>query len=469
MKSRSTHTPLTRGLIGWTLALAAASALAAGFQLNESSGSGLGNAFAGGAAGAEDASTAWTNVAGLARLQRGQVTAAVHLITPSIKFGDGASAAATGQALGGNGGDAGGLNVVPNLYLAAPVGAGWTAGLGITAPWGLVTEYDDGWAGRFQAIKSSIQTLNINPGVAWKPSTSLSLGVGLNFQRILAEFTNQVNYSAALLNAAAANGIAPGSATFNAIAAATPGLESSAVIKGSDNASGWNVGLLWEPQQGQRFGLHYRSSIKYHVKGSVRFANPTPSVAAPLAATVAALAGGVNAAALYDSDVLSDVEMPAIANLSWFQTLGPRWAVMADLQWTGWSSIEKLTFTRSDGKLLQQTTENFKDVWKLALGATYRPGGDWLVRTGLAIDKSPVRDAWRTPRLPDGDRTWVTAGGQYRFTPTLVLDAGLGWLKSRNGSVRLNGEPPSTAAYGLLDGSYKSSTTILSAQLTQQF
>jgi long-chain fatty acid transport protein len=124
---------------------------------------------------------------------------------------------------------------------------------------------------------------------------------------------------------------------------------------------------------------------------------------------------------------------------------------------------------RSNGNLLQQTTENFKNAWKLALGTTYRPGGDWLLRAGLAFDQSPVRDTWRTPRLPDSDRTWISAGGQYRFTRTLVLDGGLAWLNSRKASMRLNGEPPNTAAYGLLEGRYKSSTSIVSAQLTAQF
>jgi long-chain fatty acid transport protein len=154
----------TRVFAAVMASIAAHSAFGAGFQLNENSGSGLGNAFAGGAAVAEDASTLWSNVAGISRLGTRQAAGAIHLITPSIKFRDEFSAPAILQPLGNDGGDAGGLNVVPNVYFAMPLNPQWSVGVGVNAPWGLVTEYGDGWIGRFQAIKSEIKTININPG-----------------------------------------------------------------------------------------------------------------------------------------------------------------------------------------------------------------------------------------------------------------------------------------------------------------
>lgn len=453
-------------LVGGLL-LASPAARAAGFQLNEVSASGLGNAFAGAAAVAEDASTLWSNVAGLSRLPGRQAVGALHLITPSLKFSNEASTAASQQALGGNGGDAGGLNVVPSLYLAMPINSAWTVGLGVTAPWGLVTEYEPGWIGRFQGAKSSIQTLNINPGASWKLSPGVALGFGLNVQRMVADFTNQVNYSAALLNAAVANGIAAGSPTFNAIAAATPGLESAARIKGSDNATGWNAGVLWDITPQQRLGLSYRSSVLYHLSGSASFDNPTPVVAGALGATVAALSGGVNAQALYNTAVRADVKLPPVANLSYFGALNPRWDLMADLQWTGWSTIETLRFERANGTVLQSTPENFKDSWKLAVGANYRPGGDWLWRVGLAFDQSPVRNVDRTPRLPDGDRTWLAAGAQFKAGPQLRLDLGAAYLWVKQSSI--NASAGNAAAYGLLNGRYNNNTVIVSGQATYAF
>ena len=437
---------------------------AAGFQLNESSASGLGTAFAGGAAAAEDAATLWSNAAGIAHLRDRQAVGVLHLITPSIKLRDIASKAASGQALGGTGGDAGGLNVVPNLYLAAPMGAGWSVGLGVSAPFGLVTEYDDGWSGRFQALKSSIKTINLNPTVAWKPGPALALGLGLNLQRMAAVFTNRVNYSGALLSAAVQGGILPGSATFNAIAQATPGLEAHAHIEGSDTAVGWNVGLLWELDRDARVGLHYRSSMKYRIDGQARFSRPTPVVPASLAAVVGALAGAVDGAALADTGVSAEVELPAIVNVSYFTALDKRWDLMADAQWTGWSSIQNLSFVRDNGSVLQSTPENFRDAWKFALGARYRVDDHWLLRGGVAIDRSPVQDAYRTARLPDADRTWLAAGAQWRMGPTLLVDLGAAYLRVKKATIFESGHPPGVAAYGLIDGQYGSHTVIVSAQ-----
>jgi long-chain fatty acid transport protein len=162
-----------------------------------------------------------------------------------VKFSNNASLPATNQPLGNNGGDAGGYNYVPNMYLSMPLTPALTFGLGVTVPFGLTTEYDDGWIGRYQALKSSIETININPALAWKVTPQFSVGAGFNYQQIKATLTSNVNYSGALLSAAAANGITPGSPTFNAIAGVTPGLDSKASITGNDWAWGWNVGLAW--------------------------------------------------------------------------------------------------------------------------------------------------------------------------------------------------------------------------------
>ncbi len=442
---------------------------AGGFQLNETSASGLGNAFAGGAAAAEDASTSWSNVAGLARMRGTEVVGALHLVTPSLKFRNDASQAALGQGLGTDGGDAGGLAAVPNLYLARKLDNTWTLGLGLNSPWGLVTEYNDGWVGRFQAIKSSIKTMNVNPGVSWRVSDRLALGLGLNAQHIAAEFTNQVNYSAALLRAAALNGIAPGSAGFNAIAAASAGLETRARIKGSDTGTGWNVGAMWEVDDKTRLGAHYRSGVTYRIDGNASFANPAVP-AAP--AVIGLLANGVNRTALFDTRITSRVKMPAIVNLSYFATVNDRWDVMADAQWTEWSVIRNLSFQRADGTELQTTPENFKNTWKLAFGANYRYNPQWMLRGGIAFDQSPVQTDFRTPRLPDAGRTWLALGTQYTVNPKVKVDVGASYLFVKKATINANGNPADPAAAranALLDGHYDNRTFILSAQVNYAF
>jgi len=393
----------------------------------------------------------------------------VHFVTPSFKFRDEGSQPAAFQPLGGTGGDAGSLNVVPNLYIAAPINAQWSVGVGINAPFGLVTEYDDDWLGRFQAIKSDIKTINVNPSASWRVSDTLSIGVGVDWQRVDATLTSRVNYSAALAQAAgqaAAGGLIP-AALVPQIVGLTPGLESGVSIEGDDSAWGWNAGFLWQVTPQTRVGGHYRSSVKYNVGANVSFDHPQlPALPAPLAPVVGLLATNVNAV-LANGGITADIELPDIANLSIFHRLDPRWDVMADVQFTRWSVFRQLEFVRTTGAILSNTPENFDDAWRFSVGATYHWNDAWSFRGGLAFDQSPVNATDRTARLPDADRVWIAVGAQYRFNRNLAVDAGYVYIPMRNADISQNAG--SSAANGFVKGHYDANVNILSAQLTYSF
>jgi len=459
---------LARAVGAAAMALGATQAMATGFQLNEQSGSGLGNAFAGGAAATDDVSAMWWNPAALSQFPRMQGAAVINVITPSIKFNNNASLPATSQPLGNDGGDAGGYNFVPNIYLSVPINNAWTFGLGVNVPFGLTTEYDDGWIGRYQALKSEIKTLNINPAIAWKVTPTLSLGAGINYQQIDATLTNNVNYSGALLQAAIANGVAPGSPTFNGIAAATPGLNSKATIDGNDWGWGWNIGLAWDATPQLRLGASYRSEIKYKVQGNINFENPTVSVAPgnPLAPTIALLSAGVNSQALYGRSVSSDITVPEMANLSVLFHLNSQWDLMGDLQYTGWSSIPELRFNSSSPPQLPAVPLNWDDTWKIALGATYKASDQWKIRFGGAFDQTPVTND-PTARLPDSDRWWATVGSEYRWTPNWKFDVGFAYIFADSPSFNQN--QGSTASNALINGTFDANVWILSLQTTYTF
>ena len=454
---------------GIVLALSMSNASGAGFALQENSGSAIGNAFAGGAAAAEDASTIWSNPAGMTRLASPQVAAAVHFITPSFKFRDEGSQPAAFQPLGGTGGDAGSVNVVPNLYAVMPIDSRWSVGVGINAPYGLVTEYDDNWIGRFQAVKSDIKTINVNPSIAWRATNAFSVGVGVDWQRVDATLTSRINYSAALAQAAgqaAAGGLIPASLVPQIIGL-TPGLESKVDVEGDDSTWGWNIGFLWDVTPQTRIGGQYRSSIKYKVSGNVSFDHPPlPALPPQLAPVVGLLAANVNAT-IPDGGVTADIKLPDIANLSIFHRLSDRWDVMADVQYTGWSVFKQLEFVRTTGAILANTPENFDEVWRFSVGATYHWNDAWSFRGGLAYDQSPVNTPDRTARLPDSDRVWIAVGAQYRFNRNLTLDAGYVYIPMRNADIDQNAG--STAANGLLRGHYDANVNIFSAQVTYSF
>ncbi len=295
------------------------------------------------------------------------------------------------------------------------------------------------------------------------------MGVGVDYQQVKATFTSNANYSGALASAAqtaAAAGLIPAAAVGPFIQA-TPGLDSNVNLSADDFAWGWNIGVMWNISPDTRVGAHYRSSIKYTATGNATITNPTlPALPPTLAPIGAALAPAVNAV-LASGGISSQIELPSISNLSFFTKLNPKWDVMADVQFTNWSTIQNLTFVRTNGTILGSTPENFKDVWRLSAGANYYLDDKWKFRGGMAWDQSPVQDAERTPRLPDSDRWWVAGGVQYAYSPQLKLDLGLAYIWTDNAPSNQNAG--NQAQSGLIKGDYDASVWIVGAQASYSF
>src|SRR5262245_54051104 len=180
MKSRTCRL-LQRSALAAAIAGISAPASASFFAIAEQSASGLGAAFAGGAAIAEDASTVWYNPAGMTRLTRPEFVFAGHYIDLSFKGNVNSATSVLGSPIsGGAGKDPGESAFVPNLYYTQPITKEFSIGVGINAPFGLATEYDSNWAGRYHAIRSEIKAINYNLGGAYKFNDVLSGGVGVS-------------------------------------------------------------------------------------------------------------------------------------------------------------------------------------------------------------------------------------------------------------------------------------------------
>jgi long-chain fatty acid transport protein len=376
------------------------------------------------------------------------------------------------QQLGGDGGNAGGVNFIPAMYFSMPINKEWSVGVGVSGPFGLVTEYDDDWIGRFQAIKSEVKTINVNPAVSWKISEQFALGAGVSFQYIDGTFTNNVNYSALMAGgygSLAAAGTIPAS-LVPTLTTATGGLQSNLSITGDDWGWGWNIGMLWNVDRNTRIGAHWRSDIKFKLTGNADFSNPAlptlPSTIAPIATGVA---NAVNAA-LADTGITSDIKVPGIANVSIFSTLNDQWDVMADIQWTHWSVIQDLTFVKNSGSVLGSTPLNFEDAWRLSAGANYRYDSKWMFRGGIAWDQTPVQDQYRTARLPDSDRIWLNVGAQYKYDKNWKIDVGASYIFVQDGDIaEVSTAPASIAGVGYLKGSYNNNVWILGGQVSYGF
>lgn len=432
----------------------AGNAHAAFFQLAENSPSGLGNAFAGGAASAEDAATVWYNPAGMTRLAGGQVVGGLHYIKPSIKFSNGtASTAAPINApiSGGNGGDAGEDAFVPNVYYSQQLSERWFVGIGINAPFGLATDYDDGWMGRYHADRSEIMTVNINPAVAYKFNEQFSVGLGINYQKMEASLSQAVDFG----TICTAGG-------FGGVCGPATGNDGYAKVDADDDAWGYNLGFLWQPSAQTRAGVAYRSAMKYRLTGTFDITAPANVPGALLSAR-----------GLVDSGAAAEVELPATLSVSAYHQFGQQWAIMGDITRTFWSNLPELRIDFDSNQADSVVTLGLKDVNRYSLGVNFMPGA-WTFRAGIAFDETPTPSAeLRTARLPDGDRLWLSFGGGYKFTQALSVDVGYTYIKVDEVSINKQAAPFTSpnedTARGNLRGDYKANTNILSAQLSWKF
>ena len=427
------------------------SAAGSGFAIIEQSAASAGYAYAGAGAAAEDASTIFFNPAGMALLSGNELQLGAHYIIPKSKFenqgsNNGLPPPFTGPLLGGNGGDAGDPALVPNLFYMHSFSEKWKAGIGITAPYGLVTEYDSGWVGRYYGLKSELATLNINPSVAYKINDQWSLGVGVSFERAEAELTQAIDWGTALLS----QGLAPPTASQN--------LDGTAKIEGDDWGIGANVGLIFEPRSGTRLGLHYRSKIDHTLEGDATFNTPAP--AAPLAAAV----GRVN------TGVTADVSLPETVSFSGYHAFNERWAILADVTWTKWSRLEELRIKYNNGADDSVDTLAWDDTWRYSLGGTFKPMEALELRAGVAFDETPIpSEQRRTVRIPGADRTWLTFGAGYQFSKLIKVDFAYGHLWVDDPKINKDPTELENRGKGGLIGEYDASVDIISASVSFRF
>lgn len=407
------------------------SSYAAGFALSEQGASGLGNAYAGAAAIAEDASTIFFNPAGMTYLEGSQIVGALHLIKTNGDFDNKNSVPVAAYASGGEGGNLGSLAVIPNFFYKQDINEQLKFGLGVSTPFGLKTEYDKNWLGRFQAIKSELKTININPSLAWKLNDQWSFGFGISAMWAQAELTSAVNLSAINLP------------------------ESLAKNKGDDWGFGFNLGAIYQVTPDTRLGLAFRSKVEQHLKGKV---------SSPFT-----LANG-NPLQTLNTDITADLTLPETLSISSFSHLNDRWDLLADVTWTRWTQFKTLTILRDNGSntAVGTTQEHWNNTLRYSVGLNYRYSDSIKLRTGVAYDQEAIDNDRRTSRIPGNDRLWLSFGASWQYSPQTRLDVGYAHLFIKEASIYDDQQTP-VPSKGLIDGKYDGSADILSLQFTHQF
>ena len=363
----------------------ATQANAAGFQLSEQSSIQIGRAMAGAGVVGDDLSAVHYNPAGMTLLSgtRMQATGTWVAVNLDYESRDG-SVTENGRLKG---------QTIPAGFITHQINDSLWAGLGLTVPYGMGTEFDENWGGMDRGTESMILTFDINPNLAWQVNDKLSVGGGISLQYAKAEL-----------------GFGFDVPSFETVAHAN--------VKGDSWAWGWNVGMMFQPVETVRVGLAYRSHIAHNADGHTTL--------------------DINGMGSLTSDMKVRIKTPDTITLSatWEATDALRLSGTA--RWSKWSNFKSLSLDNSgfDNQRVDQIasahstiTNNWDDTWFFSVGADYKLNGQWTVRGGVAYDQGPVENQYRMAVIPDTDRVWFSGGASYKYTDNLTFDFGATYIK----------------------------------------
>lgn len=439
-------------------------AQAGGFALVEQGVSGLGNAYAGGAAVAVDASTAWSNPANMVGMDR-QFSGAFHILQVDSTFTDkGTTLFTLDFADGDTTAEPAGVTVLPNLYYVMPVGKASAFGLSISVPFGNSTDYGKDWVGRYQAVESALQVIDINPSFAHQFNERLAIGGGISAQILEATLGSSVDSAAVCIGAYGEENLAP-CASVGLTTLGERDNDSYAEISGDSTNVGFNMGARYQMTDTVRFGVHYRHGVEHEVDGDADFdVNPT----------LAQLLADGSIPLLIDGSASTAIALPSTLSLSLIQEMNDRLTWMADATWTGWSELPELRI-QFDNKAQPDslTVLAWEDTWRISGGVTYRKSDKLTLRAGLAYDEEPISSPkTRTPRIPGNDRFWVSAGLGYQISPAISLDVGFTHIimdETPIDATAKDAEGNDARGGTTIRGLYDTSVNILGAQLNWSF
>lgn len=411
---------------------------AQGFALNEQSVSALGAANAGRTALITDASTVFSNPAGMSRIKHIEVSNNALYIDVNNDFSN-TTATYAGQPVTGIQDS----NIVPKTWIGAgyavlPYTDGLTFGVGLYAPFGGKTNYDQDFQGRLFGDKSTTKVITLQPTVAYAINPELSVGLGLTvnrFESILSAATSPDN--------PAAGDFSVDTRTFT--------------NTGDDIAAGFNLGVLYSPMPDLNLGLSYRSKVDYTAKGTARIQNAITAT------------GPTNASA---SSTL-EVTLPAMMELGMSYALQPDITLLGTIQRTQWSQFNDQFPTSSLPAPYNRVGEeqDYDDVNMYSIGVNYQYMPNLVLRAGLGFDESPLDVSSRTVRVPVADRTIFTIGAGYDINQDTSVDVSAQYLTEKDGDI--NRTRSYATPLGSIPATYSSTVSnsgyILGVQVNHRF
>ncbi|ELE7612186.1 outer membrane protein transport protein [Vibrio vulnificus] len=393
-----TNKTLLSTAVAFGLLSSANLANAAGFQLAEYSATGLGRAYAGEAAMADNASAQWRNPAMLTYLEGTQVSVGAIYVNPNIDIDGNVNFA--GKNISASSDDFAHDAIIPNFYLSHQYNEKIAIGFALGTNYGMETDLGKDFAASHFGNEASVISKEANLNLAYQLNEQFSVGGGVRY--IIAE------------------------GSFGATAPETNilNLPQGATLKymeGDDTTWGWQVGAAWQINENHRVGFTYKSEVELKLEGhaeGVGFGLGTP----------------INPKSRDNGYMY--LTLPATAELASFHQLTEKLAMHASFNWTDWSSFEKLEAHMETAGTQMVKEEHWEDNYRFAVGATYQLQPKLALRTGIAYDTSAVSDKNRTITIPETDRTWLSVGATYDWTQNFTLDAGFTYIIAKDAPIK---------------------------------
>ena len=421
-----------QSVLATAMLFAAGGANAAAFQLSEVSTSGLGRAYAGEAAIADNASVVATNPALMSLFKTNQFSVGGVYVDSKINMSGNTGITALGRNVGAR------LpststnlhqknvvpgSLVPNMYFVAPVNDKVAIGAGMNVNFGLKSEYDNKYNGGVFGGTTDLTALNLNLSGSYRITEGFSAGLGLNAIYAQAKIERRAGVLANFM----------------------PVKEDTILTQLQDKAAwafAWNAGVMYQFNENHRIGL------AYHSKVDVDFTDHT---ATSLQAHRIGQEGGLK------------LNLPDYLEFSGFHQLTEKFAMHYSYKYSHWSRLKNLYASyHSDGREAFHKKMYYRNSSRIALGGTYNVDDKLTLRAGIAYDQAAATEH-ASAAIPDTDRTWYSVGATYKFTPNLSVDLGYAYLKGKkvhfkeeqrisNGAVVVTGNYSSKASanlYGL--------------------
>lgn len=404
---------------------------AAGFQLAEYSATGLGRAYAGEAAMADNAGAQWRNPAMLTYLEGTQVSVGAIYVDPNIDI-EGTS----GTNTPANSEDFAHSAVIPNFYVSHKYSEKLAIGFAAGTNYGMETDLGKDFAGSNHGNEASVISMELNLNAAYQLLDNVSVGGGIRY--VMAE------------------------GSFGATAAATlPVGTTLKYMEGDDTAWGWQVGTAWQINENNRLGFTYKSEVDLTLEGHAKGAAFD---------AVAAGVGGLGAIKPQYSGSM-ELALPATAELASFHQLTDTVAIHASVNWTNWSSFKELVADIPEfgpARTQDIKEENWEDNYRFAIGTTYQMTPKLALRSGIAYDTSAVSEEHRTATIPETDRTWLSIGAGYQWSEQLSLDAGFTYILAKDAKM-LEDDAASAPFGGSFEGEVSGSIWLVGVQANYRF